>query len=106
MPSAIASKFTIIICGAGLGGLAAGIGLARKGHQVTIVESSQVLNEVGAGIQIPPNSSRILDAYGLTPKLAEIVTWPESLQLKRYANSGVIARTPLHPQATEAYGHP
>ncbi|KAK5229848.1 hypothetical protein LTR96_003460 [Exophiala xenobiotica] len=106
MPSARNYRVNVVVCGAGLGGLGVAICLAKKGHTVTVLESSRALNEVGAGIQIPPNSSRVLDAYGLTDKLLEAVTWPESIQLKRYANSEVIARTPLHPRNTQVYGHP
>ncbi|KAF4624142.1 hypothetical protein G7Y89_g14032 [Cudoniella acicularis] len=57
---AMTKSFNIIICGGGLGGLAAAIALKRKGHQVAVLESATELAEIGAGIQIPPNSSRIL----------------------------------------------
>lgn len=58
-------KFNIIIVGSGIGGLGAAIAMAKKGHKVTVFEGTSNPNEVGAGIQIPPNSTRVLCGYGL-----------------------------------------
>ena len=70
-------SFHVAIIGAGLGGVAAAIGLLRTGHRVTMIEQASALSEVwihnftssqtsltencehiGAGIQVPPNASR------------------------------------------------
>ena len=99
-------SFNIIICGAGLGGLGAAIALARKGHQVTVLEAASQLNEVGAGIQIPPNSSRILKSYGLEKKISENIVWPSYINFRRYATGEVIGTTPLRPTMEEKYGFP
>lgn len=69
-------SFNIIICGAGLSGLFPGIALAKRGHRVTIVGATLQLSEIGAGIQIPPNSSRILIDHGLRSKLEESLLCP------------------------------
>jgi NADPH-dependent 2,4-dienoyl-CoA reductase/sulfur reductase-like enzyme len=39
-------KLTVVIVGAGLGGLAAAIGIARAGHQVIVLEQAAILSEV------------------------------------------------------------
>lgn len=96
----------IIICGAGLGGLGAAIALRNKGHNVTVLEGAPQLGEVGAGIQIPPNSSRVLQHYGVYDDIAKVVVWPGSISFKRYATGDVIGNTPLHPTMTEKYGFP
>ena len=50
----------IIIIGCGLGGLAAAHCLAQAGHRITLLESAPAIGEVGAGIQVTPNVSRLL----------------------------------------------
>jgi salicylate hydroxylase len=99
-------SFNIIICGAGLGGLGAAIALKKKGHAVTVLEGAPQLGEVGAGIQIPPNSSRVLDYYGVTESIAGVVAWPRSIGFKRYATGEGIGTTPLDPTMREKYGYP
>jgi salicylate hydroxylase len=48
------------ICGGGMGGLAAAIACARGGAKVTLLEAAKELGEIGAGIQMFPNVSRLL----------------------------------------------
>ncbi|MGD9512343.1 MAG: FAD-dependent monooxygenase [Geminicoccaceae bacterium] len=53
------------IVGAGIGGLAAALALLRRGIDVQLYEQAASLQEVGAGVQITPNGSRVLIALGL-----------------------------------------
>lgn len=54
-----------LVVGGGIGGLAAGIGLLRVGWEVTVVERSPVLGDVGGGISLHANGVRALDALGV-----------------------------------------
>ncbi|KAL4737928.1 hypothetical protein BDV11DRAFT_216380 [Aspergillus similis] len=87
----------LILVGAGMGGLATAIALAQAGHKVKIFEQTPVLGEVGAGIQIPSNSTRILFSLGLQPYLEPYVTEPESISFRRWQNGKVIGKTKLIP---------
>jgi salicylate hydroxylase len=55
----------VIIVGAGLGGLAATVGLRQRGFEVEVYEQSPELGEIGAGINITPNGAKVLNAFGL-----------------------------------------
>ncbi|KAI9457211.1 FAD/NAD-P-binding domain-containing protein [Lactarius psammicola] len=77
----------IIVVGAGLGGLAATHSLAQAGHRVLLLESAPVLGDVGAGIQVSPNQSRLLIRWGLGPALAATGVQPEAIVFRRY-NTG------------------
>ncbi|MEH6740342.1 MAG: FAD-dependent oxidoreductase, partial [Sulfitobacter sp.] len=54
-----------IVIGAGIGGLAAAIALARRGVAVTVLERAEAIREVGAGLQVSPNGLAVLRALGL-----------------------------------------
>ena len=81
----------ILIVGAGLGGLAAAIAASLEGHEVVVLEAASKLAEVGAGIQITPNSARLLIRWGLDldelggvrPKYYEQVRWKNGESLSR-----------------------
>ena len=69
-------QLNILIVGAGLAGLGSAISCALAGHQVQILEATREIKEVGAGIQILPNSSRVLQHWGLAKALTPHMTIP------------------------------
>jgi len=58
---------SVVIVGGGIGGLAAAVALRNHGAIVTLLEQAGAFREVGAGIQISPNGSRVWQALGLSP---------------------------------------
>ncbi|WP_433519067.1 FAD-dependent monooxygenase [Nonomuraea sp. CA-143628] len=55
----------IAVVGAGLGGVAAAVGLHRLGQEVTLFERGAELREAGTGIVVMPNGLRALEVLGL-----------------------------------------
>jgi salicylate hydroxylase len=55
----------IAVIGGGIGGLTAALALLRRGIDVDVYEQSKDFKEIGAGIEISPNGTRVLDALGL-----------------------------------------
>ncbi|HLH90581.1 MAG TPA: FAD-dependent monooxygenase [Xanthobacteraceae bacterium] len=98
------SARTIIIAGAGIGGLTAALGLARKGFHVELFEQAPRLEETGAGIQLSPNATRVLTGLGLGSAIEPAIVAPEALVI-RTAGGRDVARLPLGA-ATPRYGAP
>ena len=99
-------SLNILIAGAGLGGLASAIALARRGHKVTVFEQAFILGEVGAGIQIPSNSARLLLRWGLGPYLTDIAVEPENIAIRRWESGDLIGWTQLIPDFRRSFGAP
>ncbi|KAK7751977.1 hypothetical protein SLS62_006120 [Diatrype stigma] len=63
-----------VIVGGGIAGLSTAIALRRAGHAVVVYERTQLDNEVGAAINVPPNASRFLVGdWGLDPARSRFV---------------------------------
>jgi salicylate hydroxylase len=77
------------LCGGGLGGLATAIALRRAGAQVTVLEAASELGEIGAGIQMTPNVSRLLMKWGVSDIIGENLVEVEELNLRR--RNGVVS---------------
>jgi salicylate hydroxylase len=97
---------TVVIAGAGIGGLTAALAVARHGFHVCVLETAERLEEIGAGIQLSPNASRILISLGLGERLAPHVLAPEELKVRDAASGRVLARAPLGTEAERRYGAP
>jgi len=82
----------IIIAGAGIAGLSAGLALAKKGFFVEILEANRAPQEVGAGLQLASNATRILENLGLLGACQKLGVEPDTLCL----NDGKAGTTRLN----------
>lgn len=94
----------VAIAGGGIGGLAAALCLADRGHDVAIFERSGAPAEVGAGIQISPNASRVIDALGLWGAFSSIATFPERIVLRRWSDDAVLRTSELGDDFRAQFG--
>jgi salicylate hydroxylase len=94
------------VIGGGIGGLAAGLSLLRAGLDVHVYERAAVLREVGAGIQVSPNASRVLHRLGLAEKLARMGVRPVAVHQRRWDDGRTLLRTPLGDAVVEVFGFP
>jgi salicylate hydroxylase len=102
----VATSRTIFVAGAGIGGLTVSLALAAQGFRVVILEKAERLEEVGAGLQLSPNASRVLIDLGLQPRLAAHVITPDAISIMSAQRGGEIARLPLGDAATFRAGAP
>ncbi|WP_090142146.1 FAD-dependent monooxygenase [Limnohabitans sp. DM1] len=96
----------VVIAGGGIGGLAAALASAQRGVPVQLLERAAQLSEVGAGIQIGPNVTRILQAWGLGAALAQVAAFPKQLQARDAQTGQVLGTLPLGERAQTRYGAP
>jgi len=89
----------VIISGAGIAGLATALALRQRGVAVTVLEQATRLREVGAGLQIAPNGSRVLQALGLADAV-EAVACEAAAKEVRLWNTG--RRWPLFDLGADA----
>jgi 2-polyprenyl-6-methoxyphenol hydroxylase-like FAD-dependent oxidoreductase len=71
------------VIGAGVGGLAAGLALQRRGWDVEIIERAAALENVGAGLAIAPNALKVLDRLGVGHRLRELAALEGSAGVQR-----------------------
>jgi len=73
----------VSIVGAGVAGLVTGYLMGRAGHKVTIFDSASEIGEVGAGIQLTPNVTRLLIRWGVGENLRKVGVVPPTFSLRR-----------------------
>ena len=95
----------VLIVGGGIAGLASGLALARAHAEVRIFERAPALTEVGAGVQLGPNVTRILNAWGMLPAIEKVATYPANLHARNAKSGEVLATLPLSNMTTR-YGSP
>lgn len=95
-----------LIAGAGIGGLAATLACVQAGWQVRVFERAPVISEVGAGIQLSPNITKILHEWGFAKALKENAAFPSKLQIRNADSGSVLAEKPLGAEIQKTYGSP
>ncbi len=85
----------VVIAGAGIAGLTTALAFAVRGYPVRIYERAQRLEEVGAGIQLSSNATRILDRLGVLSGLRQTAVRPEAVVLRDARSLAELGRVPL-----------
>jgi salicylate hydroxylase len=96
----------IIIAGGGMGGLAAALGLARKGFKSVVLEQAPQFGEIGAGIQLAPNAWHAIDALGVGELVKKQAVFIEHLLMMDGASGEKVIDIPLDERFARRFGNP
>ena len=96
----------VLIVGGGLGGLTAALALSAQGIASHVVEKSPQFGEIGAGLQIAPNASRVLDRLGALDEIRKTAVFPKRLVMKDAVSGETVTSVDLGSRFIERYGQP
>jgi salicylate hydroxylase len=96
----------VIVAGGGIGGLTTAIALRHQGIDALVLEQSQVLAEIGAGIQIAANAAIVLRELGLESKMQAVGVKPQSYDYRDLRSGKMLYQAPLGDEAASRYGAP
>lgn len=96
----------IAIVGAGIAGLTVALALGRAGIRSEVFEQTKNLREVGAGVQIAPNATRLLHRLGLDRRLSATAVRPSAVEMRRWDDGRLLSRTELGDACEDLYGAP
>jgi salicylate hydroxylase len=102
----VARSRTVLVAGAGIGGLAAAIALANAGFRALVFERNYQPDTSGAGIQLSPNATRALKTLGVLDALRPNAVEPSELVVANALNRAVLAAMPLGESMQEKFGGP
>jgi len=97
---------TIAIVGGGIGGLAAALALTRRGIDVAVYEQAPELRELGAGVQISANGTRVLHGLGLKEALEKVQVLPAGKAIRLWNTGQTWKLFDLGMESVARYGSP
>ncbi len=100
------TDISVAVIGGGIGGLSAALSLLGAGIDVHVYEQAAAFREVGAGVQVSPNASRILHRLGLAGPLAAMGVRPLAFHQRRWDDGRTLLRSPLADAVEAAFGAP
>ncbi len=100
------AKEHILIAGGGIGGLAAALSLAEQGFGVDVFEQAAEFGEIGAGIQLSANCTKVLFGLGLEEPLRKIAFLPEGSEMRDWKSGKTISTSTLGERALQKFGAP
>ncbi|HEV3178691.1 MAG TPA: FAD-dependent monooxygenase [Stellaceae bacterium] len=102
----MSGRLSTLITGGGIGGLATALALSRSGRDVLVVEKSAEFGEIGAGLQLGPNATAVLDRLGLMAEIGKRAVFPSRLVWMDAISADRITAVDLGEGFRRRYGHP
>lgn len=99
-------RVAVLIVGGGVGGLATALSFALAGIQVRLLEKNEDFREVGCGMQLAPNCSRILDRLGILQQVQANAVFPKQIVWMDAMSGERLTYLNLGPKFVEEFGYP
>lgn len=96
----------VLIVGGGIGGLTCALALSRAGHSVRLYERAPAFGEIGAGIMLTPNATRVLRHFGLGAALDRRGMRPPASRYRRFDDAALMGDAPLAAVMESTHGAP
>jgi salicylate hydroxylase len=96
----------VVIIGAGIGGLVVALALQRRGIKVKIAEQANQLGEIGAGLTLTPNLTRVLYDLGLEQALSRVILIPKLQTIRHWQSGAILVEKPRGQTMIDKYGYP
>ena len=100
------SSLPVLVAGGGIGGLAAALALVRRGFEVTVLEQSPEIGEIGAGIQLGPNAFSAFDALGVGEKARGRAVYTDYMVMHDALDETEVGRIPTGEAFRARFGNP
>lgn len=97
---------TVVVVGAGIGGLSLALALARRGVRSTVLEQAPAIAEVGAGVQLSPNVVRTLAHWGIGDAVSALAVEPERVEVRSAASDRLLMTSRLGSFSRQRWGAP
>lgn len=96
----------IVVVGGGIGGLTTALALSRRGQSVRVLERAAEFTEIGAGLQLAPNATRILDRLGVLSRVIDAGVLPQRLVFKDALTGDQLTQLDLGATFRARFGGP
>jgi len=102
----ITTHVPTLVIGGGIGGLSAALAIARTGREVHLLEQAAQFVEIGAGLQVGPNATRMMDRLGLLEPLLAVSVLPRHGVMLDATTAEQLTVLDLGAAFRERYGYP
>jgi 2-polyprenyl-6-methoxyphenol hydroxylase-like FAD-dependent oxidoreductase len=100
------ARIPLLIVGGGIGGLAAALAVSHGGQRAHVLEKSEQFAEIGAGLQLAPNATRMLDRLGVFEEIRRHAIFPQRLVMMDAVSGKHVTSLDLGEKFLAHFGHP
>lgn len=99
-------RIPLLIIGGGIGGLATALAVSRAGYPAHVIEKAEQFAELGAGLQLAPNATRVLDRLGILDEIKNHAMFPKKLVMMDAVSGKSITVVDLGRKFLDHFGYP